>query len=237
MIISNSKQFIFVHITKAAGTSIKKQLEQSLAWNDLVLGGTVLGEKMQWAYHERFGMHKHSRAKEIQKTIGRALWDNYFSFTFVRHPYSRAVSLYTYIQKLVKSAGLRRYIPIKRVRKSPFWNYPATKAYLETKSFSEFIRNKNLTQRAVAMKPQTEWVLDDNGNKLVDYIGKVETIDYDLKVVSERIGFECNSKKVYNVSKSNKTDTYLNRESDLTYLYNLFKSDFDTFNYDPNPTT
>ena len=46
MIISNSHKFIFVHILKTAGTSICAALDPTLRWNDVILGGTGFGEKM-----------------------------------------------------------------------------------------------------------------------------------------------------------------------------------------------
>ena len=42
MFLSNSRKFIFIHITKAAGTSITHALEKSMGWNDLVIGSTPL---------------------------------------------------------------------------------------------------------------------------------------------------------------------------------------------------
>lgn len=236
MIISNSHRFIFVHIHKAAGTSITRQLDEFLGWDDLVLGGTVLGEKMQGAYHDRFNLHKHSRAKEIKAIVGKELWDKYVTFTFVRHPFDRVASLYAYIQKLVKSASVRRYIPSKRIRKESFWNYPATKAFLETNSFSAFIRNPRLIEHAVGMKPQTEWILDENGKMMVDFVGKVETINDDFKTVCEKINIKYSRLAVHNRSGNYNKNSYLSNERDRAYLYDLFRRDFEVLKYDQNQT-
>jgi hypothetical protein len=236
MIISNSHNFIFVHIHKAAGTSIARKLDESLQWNDLVLGGTVLGEKMQEAYHDRFGLHKHSRAKEIKAIVGKALWESYFTFAFVRNPYDRTVSLYTYIEKLIKTASVRRYIPSKRVRKEPFWNYPATKAYLETNSFSAFIRNPHLVEHAVGMQPQTGWILDEHGEMMVDFIGKVETINEDFKAVCDKIKIKYSPLGVHNRSRNHKKNRFPGTERDRSYLYERYKSDFEALGYDPHQT-
>src|SRR5215469_2544795 len=58
MIISHSRRFIFVHIHKAGGTSVEQALDPHLAWNDLILGGSQFGEKIQGAYQKRFGLNK-----------------------------------------------------------------------------------------------------------------------------------------------------------------------------------
>ena len=49
MIISHTHRAIFVHIPKTAGTSITALIEPALRWNDLVLGGTTFGERIQAA--------------------------------------------------------------------------------------------------------------------------------------------------------------------------------------------
>ena len=47
MILSFNRQFAFVHVHKCAGTSIEVALAAHLAPNDLVLGSTPGGERLQ----------------------------------------------------------------------------------------------------------------------------------------------------------------------------------------------
>ena len=74
MIISNTHRAIFVHVPKTAGTSITSLLAPALRWNDLVLGGTTFGERIQAAYKERFGLFKHARARDIRQVVGEEVW-------------------------------------------------------------------------------------------------------------------------------------------------------------------
>jgi hypothetical protein len=143
MIISNSKKYIFIHIHKAAGTSVHFALDDTLAWNDISIGSTPFGEQIQQPYFRRFNLQKHSSAQDIRKIVGEGTWSNFFRFTFVRHPFNRAVSLYTFIHEMVQRQGRKRYfrhLPIARFQKN-FYNWPVTKAYLQTKTFSGFIRH------------------------------------------------------------------------------------------------
>ena len=237
MIISNSKKFIFVHITKAAGTSIKKCLNDTLNWNDLIIGGTRFGETIQNFYNKKFNLHKHSRAIDIKKVIGEDLWNDYFTFTFVRNPYSRAVSLYTYIKKSVYSRGIKRHLrffPIKRIQSDQFWNWPATKAFLETNNFSEFIRHGKLNL-ALGSRPQNKWIMDENKNIIVDFIGKIESIDEDFKIISEKLQMDLSELGMHNRSSNKRWDTYLRDEKDYEYLYKIYKKDFEILGYDPDP--
>lgn len=232
MFISNSRRFVFVHITKAAGTTVTMALDKSFQWNDLALGGTTMGEAIQEPYRARFDFHKHSSAREIRAVIGHAVWDDYFTFSFVRHPYSRAVSLYTFIGRTLRESGYRRYRPWTRDRSQLFWEWPGTKAYLASRSFSDFIRHPEFL-RAPGMRPQTDWLCDDDGKLMVDFVGKVESIDTDFAQVAERVGLERPEVTTHNRSAVRSWTKYLNADADYAHLHDLFRPDFELFGYDP----
>lgn len=235
MIISNSKKFIFIHIHKAAGTSIHFAIDKTLGWNDISIGSTPYGEQIQRPYHRRFNIQKHSPARDVMHLVGNRVWSDYFTFTFVRHPYRRVVSLYSYIDKLVAQYGKKRYLrylPAARFQKE-FWNWPVTKAFLETKTFSKFIRHPCLSN-AVGMKPQHRSFVDEKGNILVDFIGRVERIGEDFEFVSGKIGLPQTRLKKKNQSISHKSHPPAIQETDYDLLYELYKADFDILGYDPN---
>ena len=235
MFLSNSRKFIFIHITKAAGTSITYALEKSMSWNDLVIGSTPLGAELQKYYLERFNLQKHSKAVEVRQVIGNDLWENYFTFTFTRHPYTRVLSLYTYIENLVLGKGWKRYLrgfPFTKIHWAPIWNWSATRAYLDTNSFSEFIRHPILVWEP-GMKPQSEWLLDQDGNVMVDFIGQVESIEKDFAFVLDQVGLDSAPLQVYNKSQRKDRQPPEITEADYTYLGKVFEHDFQVLNYDP----
>lgn len=234
MIISNNHKFIFIHIHKAAGTSIKFAIEKWLSWDDVIIGGTPFGEQIQKPYYNKYSIHKHSSALDVMELIGKQLWSECYSFAFVRNPYRRAISLYNYFDGLIKAQGLRRYLrhlPVRRYQ-SGIWRWPGITAYLESGNFSAFIRHERFSKIA-AMKPQYQSTVDDDGKMIVDFIGKVETIEQDFQKVMQRIGLpELNLMKK-NKSKSMPLQDYSIKESDYEYLYKLFERDFALFDYDP----
>lgn len=227
MIISNNKKYLFVHIHKTAGTSIANALDKYICWNDVVLGGTPFGEKIQDPYKERFNLHKHSTANEIREVIGNEIWDSLFKFTFVRHPYSRVVSLYTFIE-----ARAREFLK-KNISVAPFFNWPEAKAYKQTNSFSEFIKYLHL-HYPNTLKNQVDWISDTNGNIILDFIGKTENLDRDIKIVSERIGLGEILLNTLNRSGKGNVNEYLRDEKDYKYLNELFRKDFEILDYDPD---
>src|SRR5258708_2149793 len=101
MIISHSRRFIFVHIHKTGGTSVELALDKFLSWNDLVLGGSPLGEAMNDTYRERYGLDKHSSVAEIDQVCGPQLSSRYTVLATVRHPLNRLCSLYNFVGTIV----------------------------------------------------------------------------------------------------------------------------------------
>lgn len=82
MLLSESHQFIFVHIPKVAGVSIETNFKEFAVNNK---GSN--GEKLI----------RHSIARQIRDTLPGDIFRNYFKFAFVRNPWDRWVSLYFFI--------------------------------------------------------------------------------------------------------------------------------------------
>ena len=87
-VMSDKYKFFFVHIEKNAGTSICsmfKKLDKVEYLKDFKFRGTkVYGSVRATDYIDYFGDHK---------------WDEYFSFCFVRNPWDRMVSWFSYLQR------------------------------------------------------------------------------------------------------------------------------------------
>jgi hypothetical protein len=235
MIISNSRRFIFVHVMKAAGTSITRALEPGLAWNDLVLGGTELGERLQEPYRARYGLHKHSRAAEIREVVGSERWEEYLTFAVVRHPYARAVSLYTFAERIVREQGRARWLRWLRFHpasRSGVWRWHAVRAYLATRGFSGFIRHREMAE-APGMRPQRDWVVDAAGRQIVEVVGRVESLAEDLGRIAPRLGLDAGAVGRHNPSGAGGPGRHLRDEADYRWLEERFRPDFEMFGYDP----
>ncbi|MFQ6538973.1 MULTISPECIES: sulfotransferase family 2 domain-containing protein [Aphanothece] len=100
MIINQSIGFAFIHIPKSAGTSLMQYLSPLNGPLDLEIGGTLFGEQIQAAYIQRHGLEKHSTLADAQRVINMTRAPReMFVFTFVRNPYARLSSIFSFLRK------------------------------------------------------------------------------------------------------------------------------------------
>lgn len=136
--------FVFIHINKTAGTSIEQ----------------ALGLRFE-----------HKTALEKRAELGAARWAKRFTFSFVRNPWDRIVSLYHYRIK-TNTTGLGDHpIPF------PEW---------VRRTFGE--QDPAYYNSPRMLMPQWRWLADDEDRLLVDFVGRFETLEADFQTVCDRIG-------------------------------------------------
>ena len=79
MIISHKHKYIFIHIPKAAGTSITQALYPFSSSYDLFLGCGCGEETL--TKKDGFSLHKHSSAQDVKTYTTEERWREYFIFT------------------------------------------------------------------------------------------------------------------------------------------------------------
>lgn len=172
MIINHSHKFIFVHVPKAAGTTVTSTLSTLTRYCDQEIGGTPLGEAIQPFFNRRFGLRKHATAREIIKVIGAETWESYFTFSFVRNPFERLVSTYYFLKSWTG-------VPAE---------FAETLAKVRT--LDEFLESDLWIERPGPdniFMPQVHWLMDvENKNLAVDFIGRTDTLLADLATVGAR---------------------------------------------------
>lgn len=169
MIVSNSRKFIFVHVPKAAGTSITRELARLTTFRDIEIGGTRYGEKIQDMYAARFDLRKHSPARLIAAKAGNATWRSFFVFAFVRCPYARAYSLYRFLNR---------------------WQDGPHHARVCALTFEQFVTSDLVAKGLIEIaQPQAYWLTDNQGRLLegIDFIGRVDSFERDFSFVLSTI--------------------------------------------------
>lgn len=192
MIISLSREFVYVHIHKCAGTSIEMALSQHLAVNDIVIGSTRLGQRLQAMFRQSIGLDKHSTAADARRFLSPEHWPHFFSFAFVRAPVARMHSLYRFALACMARDPLtaeerQRFEQSGALPERRPYTFEAVASAIAANTFSDFILNP-FTWDDPGARPQIESLFDDDGQPLVNFIGKVEAIDQDWNTVQERLG-------------------------------------------------
>jgi hypothetical protein len=206
MIISPSRNFIFIHLEKCGGTSVESALQPYLHWSDMILGSTEFGEKAQQNYYERFGreevnkfmLWKHSTAKDIYSFIQDG-WDDFIKFSIVRNPVELVVSLYKFSQMTIKYhfGRINKEYWRESIRIQEFPNYyPFTEGYIHgyiqsvvdgsgINGFVDYIINNDYD----FIKPQIER-LEVNKNIGIDLIFDLSDIHNIWDQLTKQIGIE-----------------------------------------------
>ncbi|MCS6891566.1 MAG: sulfotransferase family 2 domain-containing protein [Rhodovarius sp.] len=171
-IINHSRRFIFVHVPKCAGTTVAAHLSPLTTYRDLEIGATQLGEAAARYYRDRFGLAKHSTLEEIAKVVGREEISAFFTFGFVRNPYDRVVSFFTFLRSWTGS--------------------PLREALQNMRDVNEFIQSEHFRGDGVdrLYKPQAFWLFYREGGveRSVDFVGRVENMDESLAEIDRRLG-------------------------------------------------
>jgi hypothetical protein len=88
MMIDHDKRYIFIHVSKTAGSSIERTLQPRIPLDSL------MGEYGNTDFEE-----KHWSAQKYRNTYPEA-FEKYFKFAFVRNPWDRLVSNYNWCEKV-----------------------------------------------------------------------------------------------------------------------------------------
>jgi chondroitin 4-sulfotransferase 11 len=164
MLISWTHGFLFVHIQKTGGQSIERLLRSHVP---------------DVARH--LGTHDH--ALWAKRQMSAEEWQRLFRFAFVRNPWDRLVSWYTMIRE---QADLSPPSQLNRL-----WQYVLSNA----SNFREFLeRCTDTIEDTDGVKSfaynQLDYIADENGQVIVDFIGRFESFSKDVAEVARHLKIE-----------------------------------------------
>jgi len=167
MIVSHKKKFVFIHIPRTGGTSIRKCIGH---FNEIPI----------WLHKSKLGkqtdqrLEKHVKAHTLFSVIGS--YNDYFKFGFVRNPWDWMLSIYLLIKKdkadprnkMANQVNFKEFVKI-------FYEYDP-KVY-------------------PARDGQYSYLYSSN-RQLVDFIGRFERLKQDFEKVCSKIGITANLPRI-----------------------------------------
>jgi len=157
-----------------------------------------------------FGIHnglysQHYNYTILKKYVDPSVMNEYFKFCFVRNTYDRLVSAFEYSQ-------------IQPKTKDNFKN--------KIKKIKNNFDKLNVTDH---FNTQMNYIFDNN-IKILDFVGKYENLQDDMKYVCSKINVEFHTLPKKNISKRTNYKDYYDEES-LDIVKNLYKSEIEYFDF------
>lgn len=176
MRISHKHKFIYISIPKTGSESIRAAIDDFSDVSSVSDGNSCY-------FH-------HITHDKIMQCFDYA--SRYYTFTFVRNPWSRLVSQWTYMCNYSKQTKCYDWF---RSRCCDMIN--------QCKSFSSFVESEYTTA------PCYNW-LNINNKISVDYVGKLENIQHDYKQICSSLGIDCKPLEHVNKTNHDHYTTYYN---------------------------
>lgn len=195
---------LFIHIPKTGGVSVYRSLFNS---------------KKDQVNVRSAG---HFSLKDYEIIFGHDVLREYFTFTFVRNPWSRVLSSYQFMKK----GGFHS--------KDEAW---AKKNLSKFNSFNEFVvqwLNHRNIYRALHFIPQYEFLFSRNGQMNIDFIGKLENIDSDFNQIKSKLHIDCtlrHDNKGNLTRKKTRSYREFYTEETRDIVARIYCKDIEIFNY------
>lgn len=210
-LFSKSPDMVFIWIPKTAGSSVSKFLNAGLGMQKLKTSNHARSFRNRGSV--TFG-HIHYLSLVKSGLVSGSFHERAFKFTFVRNPYSRIASLY---------------------------NYSTRRNLLNGQSFDQFLESVVL-RPPVGMynrvglsqtNPQTDWLMGESGDLLVDKIFRVEVLDEFSNYFQDKYDVTFDSSERHNASIPIITvDEILRCPENTEKINTIYAQDFELLGYE-----
>lgn len=167
MLISFSHKFVFVHIPKTGGTSIRAALQRYHPFDQAMGNGRMQSLRDQYqAKLDAAGIFSHSAIRVAPLVLSQESLDTFYKFAVIRNSWEWVVSLYVYIKR--------------------FQGHPQHES-VKDMSFEEYL-DWCFVQDHRPCQLQCKYVTDESGRMAVDFCCRFERLGEDFAQVCEKLG-------------------------------------------------
>lgn len=171
MLLSVKHRFLFVHIAKTGGTSVRAAL-QAGRWRDPWYWPMFLCSRMSHLSGHRIAtkLPRHAKVVAAKELLPRDFFDQLFKFAFVRNPWDLQVSSFHHI---------------RRERPHYLGGHEDFEGFLRWKLDPERPYQYHID---TSIERQSDYLIDLSGQVVVDFIGRYERLEGDFAEACRRIG-------------------------------------------------
>ncbi|MBP1150372.1 MULTISPECIES: sulfotransferase family 2 domain-containing protein [Methylocaldum] len=215
MLLSLKYNFLFVHIAKTGGTSIRDSLWRQ-KWTDPYRIPQFLCSKLSGMTGHKIGAKfpRHAKIIAAKEMLPREVFESLFKFAFVRNPWDLQVSSYHHIRR----------------------ERPQLITHID--SFEAFLRWKLDPARPpqyhadMSTELQSDYVIDLHGNTVVDFLGRYEFLAEDFETACKRIGIKT-PKLPHSRKATDRRKDYRDYYNDVTaqLVADHYRPDIERFGY------
>lgn len=153
-----SQGFWFVDVPRTSSSSIRAELSRDF--------GRANGKRHYFNRDRKYAVRQilqpHRTAIAMRRRLGEELWEEIFTFGFIRNPYDRVWSMFCYLTHHQKNVRPRQ--------------------------FRNFVHSIGKGRRDVLIKPVSRFLTDSDGRVLVDRICRYEDREKELGHIGDQIG-------------------------------------------------
>jgi len=178
-------------------------------------GGSSIGSAL---YGRNVG---HRTAIEYSR-ISTTSFNKLFSFAFTRNPWDRCVSAYHFAKQDGTSVV----------------SIPNKEKYLKSEfsSFESFVCNwllkADLANEDLIFQPQWWFVCDDKNRIIINFVGKLENIYEDIKVIEKVLNKEIKIPKINQSSRGSQSYRDYYTDETKAIVHSIYKKDIELFGYE-----
>ncbi len=137
------------------------------------------------------GLDAHATAAQARSAIGADEYDAFFRFAFVRNPWDLRVSIYHYVLQ----------------RPANQW-HDFVKAFGSFDAYVEYVATHQINT-------QSSYLVDQDGQLLVDFVGRVENAKDDFAQICQTIGVHANLPHLKQSRRGDYRTYYTDRTAEL----------------------
>jgi len=225
MILNHDYKFIFICNGKTGTSSIESALAPYQQGENFEVGVSGLYQK------------RHIPPSVLRALLGLKVWDEYFTFSFVRNPWDWFVSSFFWNHKPnpIHPKGILTN-PLRTARLY-FAKRKKEKRLRELQKFSaddvystyDLLKQYRGIYEADSLF-QYHYVFSPNGEKLVDFVGRFESLETDFSEILDRLGISAEL-PVRNKSKLRRSYQSYFTEETRRLIGQLYHVDVETFDY------